>query len=205
MRLRHLVCATLLGILILNALPASAGDSDWLLRQADLEVARLTGELPADTRHFQDDFAGGTANVGTSSGRSPAVPMLLSLVLPGAGELYLGHKRGFIQIALDAASWYGAISNASKGSDKKDEYYAYADDHWFEPKLQAAYDTEWGPDRPYWNPDYDYMAGDGFDYFPDVTGGYTSLPLWVSKEADRREYYENLDEKRVDEILGGLK
>lgn len=185
--------AALLGLGLLTAAlagPATAGSPDFLLHQADLEVARLTGELPADTRDWQADV-GGTA-VGPRAGgggRSPAIPMLMSLVLPGAGEVYLGHKRGFLQIALDAASWYGAAHSAGKGDDKKDEYFAFADEHWFLGKLDAAYDSAY-LDRPDANFDYTDVVGVGSEYFG--YDGYTNIPLWVSEAADRREYYENL-------------
>ncbi len=185
--------AALLGLGLLTAAlagPATAGSPDFLLHQADLEVARLTGELPADTRDWQADVGGTTVGPRTGSGgRSPAIPMLMSLVLPGAGEVYLGHKRGFLQIALDAASWYGAAHNASKGDDKKDEYFAFADEHWFLEKLDAAYDAAY-LDRPDANFDYTEVVGVGSEYFG--YDGYTNIPLWVSEAADRREYYENL-------------
>jgi hypothetical protein len=187
----HRLVTLLVGVVLLaSALPVSAGDSSWLLYSADLEVARLTGDLPADSRDWQADVGGSSGTgVSTKSGKSPAIPMLMSLVLPGAGELYLGHKRGFLMIALDAAFWYGGFYNADQGDQKSDEYYAYADAHWFESKLDAAYDQNY-LDRPDANFDYSYMVGDGTDYFG--VDGYTNLPLWVSVEDDRREYYENL-------------
>lgn len=168
-----------------ESLPAS-----WLLRQADLEVARVTGELPADTRRWQADIGG---IGGRASGRhdhdAPLLPMLMSLVLPGAGEVYLGHKRGFLQMALDVASWYGVAHNADQGRQKRDEYYAFADRHWFEGKLDAAYDPNY-LDRPDADFDFGAVVGRGTDYFG--ISNYTDLPLWVSVVADRREYYENL-------------
>jgi hypothetical protein len=187
---RFLVLATLAALAV-SAVPAAAGNPGYLLHQADLEVARLTGELPEDTRDWQSDI-GGTRVASAAAGRSggsPAIPMLMSLVLPGAGEVYLGHKRGFLQIALDAASWYGAAYNAGKGDDMKDEYYAFADEHWFLGKLDAAYDTAY-LDRPDANFDYSDVVGVGTDYFG--YDGYQNIPLWVSEAADRREYYENL-------------
>jgi hypothetical protein len=192
MRLHRLAfLPVLLAVAATLVAPAHAGgDTGFLLRQADLEVARLTGDLPEDTRHWQGDFGGGSSmDMGGGGGRSPAIPMLMSLLVPGAGEVYLGYKRGFLQIALDAASWYGAIHYNDEGDRKADEYYAYADLHWSEGKLDAAYDSD-DLDRPDANFQYSYMVGDGTDYF-DVDG-YTDLPLWVSVEADRREYYENL-------------
>jgi hypothetical protein len=167
----------------------------WLLRQAELEVVRATGALPADTRRWQTDI-GGVREVGPSrpgERRAPLVPMLMSLVLPGAGEVYLGYKRGFLQIALDAATWYGIVHNADQGRDKRDEYYAFADAHWFEEKLDAAYDVTY-LDRQEPNYDYSQVVGVGTTYFGfnRYDDPETGLPLWVSKVDDRREYYENL-------------
>jgi hypothetical protein len=165
-------------------------DAGWQWRQADLEVARLTGRLPSD-RNFQQNGIGGVAS-GTRTGgehQAPVLPMLMSLVLPGAGEVYLGHKRGFLMMALDAASWYGMAHNADQGRTKRDEYYAFADEHWFLGKLDASYDPAY-LERSDANFDYSQVVGIGTDYF-GVTG-YTNLPLWVSAADDRREYYENL-------------
>ncbi|HOX26256.1 MAG TPA: hypothetical protein PLL30_06665 [Candidatus Krumholzibacteria bacterium] len=195
MRSHRFVPVIVLGALLTaGAAPAAAGQSGWLLRQADLEVARLTGDLPADGRDWQTDLGGSSRPAETGTRRSSAVvPMLMSLAVPGAGELYLGHKRGYLQIALDAASWYLAFDAADKGDQKESEYYAYADAHWFEEKLDAAYDAAY-LQRPDANFDYSQVVGVGTEYFdyniydnPD-----TGLPLWVSRDADRREYYENL-------------
>ena len=197
MSIRRLVPVLLLGALLIGPIPATAGQP-WLLRQADLEVARLTGELPADPRDWQSDIGGRStaATVGGDSGRrSPALPMLMSLVVPGAGEVYLGHKRGFLQIALDAASIYSAVHYSNKGQDKKDEYYAFADEHWFEGRLDAAYDSAY-LDRPDAINAYSDLVGVGLEYGfePDSEANppYTGIPLWVSAVDDRREYYENL-------------
>jgi hypothetical protein len=170
--------------------PPATFSAGWLLRQADLEVARVTGALPEDSRLWQGDIGGVSGQ--PRSGRehpAPVVPMLMSLVLPGAGEVYLGYKRGFLQMALDMASLYGAVHNADQGRQKRDEYYVFADRHWFEPKLDAAYDPNY-LDRPDADFDYSQVVGRGTDYF-GVTS-YTDLPLWVSVVDDRREYYENL-------------
>ncbi len=195
MRLPIIALVTLLASAAVLPGVAAAGDAGWLLRQADLEVARVTGSLPTAQDSWSTDVELGGSARGSRSGKSPALPMLMSLAMPGAGELYLGHKRGYLQIALDAASWYGAIHHDGKGEDLKDEYYAFADAHWSLDKLSAAYDPNWSDSQPYWNPDYDYMAGDGLAYFntPETPiDDYTDLPLWVSAVDDRREYYENL-------------
>ena len=169
---------------------ASMGAGSRLARGADLEVARVTGRLPDRGEHWAVDIGGTSAAARLDGGyKAPVVPMLMSLVLPGAGEVYLGYKRGFFQMALDVASWYGVAHNADQGKQKRDEYYAFADEHWFLGKLDAAYDPAY-LDRADANFDFAQVVGRGTDYFQ--VNGFTSLPLWVSAIDDRREYYENL-------------
>lgn len=194
MRRHELALAALLLTGALLAAPAVADDSGWLLRQADLQVAQFTGDLPASSDTWEQSSLGQSVEPRRST-RGPAIPMLMSLVLPGSGELYLGHKRGLLQMALDVGAWFGAAHHDGQGKDKEDEYYVFADAHWSEAKLAAAYDPNWSDSDPDWNPDYDYMAGDGLDYFNTAEtplDDYTDLPLWVSVVDDRREYYENL-------------
>ncbi len=187
--------------LVLIALPALADDG-WWTRQADLELASLTGTLEVQEIGGSPEF-GATADVehGGGGNFAKAVPMIMSAVLPGAGQVYLGFKQdrtsaliwgaGFI--AADIFSWSQVSKYNGEGDDKKDEYYAYADAHWSEPKLGAAYNSNYPPGGP-----YDYVANLGNEYFAFLDedgspiGGYEEIPLWVSKEDDEREYYENL-------------
>jgi hypothetical protein len=187
--------------LVLVAMPALAADG-WWTRQADLELASLTGTLAASDLGGSPEF-GETVAVSSGSGGSfgKALPMLMSAVLPGAGQVYLGLKQdrrsalvwgaGFL--AADIFSWTQVVHNNERGLEKKDEYYAFADEHWNEEKLAAAYNSGYPPGGP-----YDYVANLGTEYFhfldadQSPIGGYTEIPLWVSQEADRREYYENL-------------
>lgn len=63
--------------------------------------------------------------------KSPKLAFLMSLVLPGAGQLYAGApKRGAGFLAVEASSWvaYGLLT--SKGNEKKSEFRAFADAHW---------------------------------------------------------------------------
>lgn len=159
-------------------------------------LAVLTGALRAPdarglARESAGDEIGGSAgaadrDVVSGAGGSKVWPLLMSVVVPGAGEIYLGHEtRALPLLALDIVGWLGVKKYHDEGHDLRDQYYAYADAHWSEQKLEAAFGV----------PVDDYS---GSYYFPNVsrdpdTGLYrTSLPLWVSAEADRREYYENL-------------
>ena len=62
--------------------------------------------------------------------KSPTIAFLSSLVIPGTGELYLGKKRGYILIGLEAAFWTGFALLYTEGLDKREEYEDYADAHW---------------------------------------------------------------------------
>jgi hypothetical protein len=178
-------------VLVLAALPAQAGDG-WWMRQADLELASLTGTLEAQDLGGSPEF-GKTGDVSDDGGGglSKAVPMLMSAVLPGAGQIYLGFKRddtsalvwgaGFL--AADIFSWTQVAHNGDLGDQKKEEYYAYADVHWSEARLGAAYGEADDPGTEY----FAFL-----DEYGSPIGSYTQIPLWVSEEADRREYYENL-------------
>jgi len=186
--------------MLLLALPGLAGATaddtepfasraDWLLNRGAANLAGYGGPV------FQQTEIGGglSADQGEGIGGGAAVlPMLMSMVLPGAGEAYLGHKRGFLMMALDLAAWAGVSHFNTQGNEKRDEYYAYADDHWDEDQLVAAYN----PLHPDEN-----IAGVGNQYFQSVEPAQSTddferdeggLPLWVSFEDDRREYYENL-------------
>jgi len=161
------------------------GRAAWMLNRVDWELASLTGEL------HQEDQSGGALVMDpeitseTTKKKSTIVPILMSVVLPGSGEVYLGYKRGYFQMALDIAIWVGVAHFNSEGKAKRDEYYQFAEDHWSEDQLSAAY---WS-DHP-----NQYVAGVGLDYFTvnDSQTGYRELPLWVSREEDEREYFENL-------------
>ncbi len=155
--------------------PASAR-AGWLLARAE-GAASLQGGGGAPQSDVGGVRRAADAQAAGAGGRSKTVPLLMSLVMPGAGEAYLGHKRGYLMMAVDVASWIGVKSYHDKGNQKRDEYYAFADAHWSEARLAAAFSAI-DPDAP------------GTYYF-GVTN-HTELPLWVSLEDDRREYYENL-------------
>jgi hypothetical protein len=56
--------------------------------------------------------------------------VLYSLILPGAGHLYAGSKRGWINIGADLLSWAAYLHYRDLGKSKEDEFESYADAHW---------------------------------------------------------------------------
>lgn len=160
----------------------------WLLQRDATQTLALTGELPA----MADEFGGGAASAATDfegGKRGGALPVLASLVLPGAGEAMLGHKRGYVMMALDIFAWTRVAKYHGDGNDLRDDYYAFADAHYRDGLLAMAYiagspDIERGGVGSYYFPSYPTIA--------DSTELDGALPLYVTKEEDRREYYENL-------------
>ncbi len=72
-----------------------------------------------------------------SSGKSGKVATLLSLALPGAGELYLGSpKRAAGFLALEAFTWVSYFAWNSKGDDLKADFRVYADRNWNETRYR---------------------------------------------------------------------
>lgn len=168
----------------------AAGRAAWLLERAALQDLPLTG-LKASA----DEVGGGAATGEPATfafddgvKRGGALPVLASLVLPGAGEAMLGHKRGYLMMALDILAWTQVAAKHSDGADLRDEYYAFADEHYSDELLLQAFVTN--------STDIE-RDGVGNAYFPNVgamtdVGDLDQLPLYVTVEADRREYYENL-------------
>lgn len=190
----------ILGLLMLLAGPVladtnseSTDRASWLIQRGSLETLALTGQLES----AQGEIGGGAADnlyreeesYGSGRGPSAGLTILASAILPGAGEALMGHKRGYIMMALDVASWTQVAKNHSDGKDITDEYYAYADLHYSDANLVEGYNgASSDPER----------SGEGALYFPGITENITSvedlhfLPLYVTVEEDRREYYENL-------------
>ncbi len=121
-----------------------------------------------------------------SSARSRyALPMVLSALVPGAGEIASGHFwRGLPLVAIDVATWLGYAHSQSEGNEWQDTYEAFADLHWDEARWQtnlefAASDSA-GPNP--WSPYWDTSSPHNCD----------CSPPYIPRQEDEREYYENL-------------
>jgi len=185
-------------VCLLGAAPVLAQSPDtermsWLLNRGGLEDMALTGQ-----RFEQGEIGGGGAGLEvtefeTSSGRKKSGwPVLFSLILPGAGEASMGYTRGYFMMAADIFAWTQVSKYHSDGGDLKDEYLAYADEHYSDEMLLEGYRTGGSDDLE--------RTGQGDIYFPKMTLNkffyevvdLQQLPLYVTKEDDFREYYENL-------------
>ena len=62
--------------------------------------------------------------------KSPARAFALSLLFPGAGELYSGRKRGLVFSALEISALTTSIIYNGKGNNRKAASIAFANAHW---------------------------------------------------------------------------
>jgi hypothetical protein len=107
-----------------------------------------------------------------------AVPMLLSAIVPGAGEISMGRWwNGLPLVAADVATWLGYAHYRSEGNSRIDDYEAFADEHWSE--------VRWQENLP--------LAEDGRHYDENDPPWHCDCsPPYIPRDEDLREYYENL-------------
>lgn len=109
------------------------------------------------------------------------VPVLLSTLVPGAGEIATGHLwRGLPLVALDVATWFGYAHYQDEGEDWRAAYQAFADEHWnyetWQDTLAAYYDGQYGA---------------GYDWY-DPSAPYSCTCPYIPKDEDPQHYYENI-------------
>ncbi len=193
-RLMALSVALLMVLGIGAALAGSEGQdrAAWLLNRDGLETLALTG-MKLQQGEFGTGGGGGTefemdSEEGPSGGASAGLTMLASVVLPGSGEAIMGYTRGYFMMAADIFAWTQVIKYHNDGEDMRTEYYDFADAHYTDQRLVEGYNPS--------STDLE-RQGQGAIYFAAV-GPITDiseldrLPLYVTEEEDRREYYENL-------------
>jgi len=66
--------------------------------------------------------------------RSAVRPMLLSLVLPGAGQHVLGQRRRWAYLALEVVGWVAYLDRHGAGGDLRDRYRDFA---WEQGRIQS--------------------------------------------------------------------
>lgn len=62
--------------------------------------------------------------------RAPGLVFIASLILPGAGQLLNGDRRGYLYLAADASAWFARASYLDASRTKEGEAEEYARRHW---------------------------------------------------------------------------
>ena len=115
------------------------------------------------------------------------LPILLSALVPGAGEMYLGHwKRGIALVAVEAGAWSGYVYKHNQGLDSREEYEDFADTYWNQQRFIDNHYLVY-PSTGFTLEDLEELgqAGSGSGVWP----GYNP---WVSRADDKQHYYENI-------------
>jgi hypothetical protein len=106
--------------------------------------------------------------------KSPKKAFFYSLIVPGAGEYYAGSKiKPAVFLGLEAILWTGYAVYHKKGSNAKDDYIKFADDHY-----------QWWVFRSWW-----------LNAPTSVTDDYSHRMPWDStynRPEFNHEYYENI-------------
>jgi len=94
----------------------------------------LVGNLHADSKILLESYQPLEANFKSNDQpgeKSPVLAGVMSAVLPGSGELYVGqYLKAAIFFVVEAALITTAVVYNNKGDDKTAEFEAFADDHW---------------------------------------------------------------------------
>ena len=170
----------LMFFLIVTAATVAIADDAAVSREGWL-LARTQSSVPTlDRAALPQSDLGGMADLGGYQDNSKSKllkPILLSMLMPGLGEVSMGYRRGYALMGADLATWFGVKHFNDLGEEKRDDYYKYLDEHWSEDRLEAAFGS-----------DVNDFVG---TFYYDDAHDYTELSLWVSREDDEREYYEN--------------
>ena len=110
--------------------------------------------------------AASAADVGKPS-HDPGRMFLLSLAVPGAGQLVQGEKRGYLYLLAELSLWGGFYALDQAGLKERGEYEAFADSRWNYDKYMEWYCAECS----------------------DTSSSYDCRPL---AEYGTQEYYEDI-------------
>src|SRR3989304_7131123 len=102
--------------------------------KAQSSETNLTGNLSADSKIlFEENNFESLPQLSfqTENKKSPLLAGILSLVLPGAGEFYVGdYLKTAIFLTIEAAVITTAVIYDNKGNDQTDFFQKYANENW---------------------------------------------------------------------------
>lgn len=199
------------GVLSGNTLPASITQ---IYRQQVLygHVAYLSSGLDSSQELLTQTGANEPKE------RSVAKAAALSLLIPGAGQFYVGDRwRAVPFFLVDVAGWAAYFGFHSQGRNRETEYRAYADQHWNVLGYYAFLDTALGiADSSDFNPTgkhYDsrlqgyptsevqLVVDSGFLFSHHVPTRQGEDPLRVGDFNRNFEYYESIG--KYDQFFAG--
>ena len=100
----------------------------------DVEKLQLTGDFKTDSKIVLDSYEENKPSFlldEMPTKKSPALAGLMSAIIPGSGEFYVGeYVKSAIFFAVEVALITTAVIYDNKGDDMTAEFEAFADEHW---------------------------------------------------------------------------
>jgi len=143
--------------------------------------------------------------------KSPGRAFLMSMVVPGTGQLYADAKwRALIYAGVEAVGWTFWATSKAKGNRLEEDYQDYADQNWALDRwyINSLTNEQSGPSRGSFGSHHIYVEYQGMEYqaHEDTLNKY--LPDWESLMASgtidpirTRDFYENIG--KYDQFAGG--
>jgi hypothetical protein len=127
----------------------------------------------------------GASDQESGSGGKRYLPVLLSTLMPGVGEIYLGYRwRGAALVTLEVAAWAGYFYYRNEGLDSREAYESFADQYWNYQK--------WIGDHKDGGQGYTLEELEEAGRNKAGSQDWPGYIPWVSKEEDKQHYYENI-------------
>jgi hypothetical protein len=201
---RACAAVLLVSALAWSALPVGAAAS---FRAAGPPGSRDPGlALVSALDAREDALAAASGEEGVRPSHDPAKMLLLSLVVPGSGQLVQGEKRGYLYLLAEAAFWGGFYALDHRGLDERGDYEQFADEHWSYAAYTAWYETNCVECKR--SDDYACrpLATHGTqEYYEDI-GKYKTYWRWWHMDGDEGSIewseWSTLDEAVRDEYWG---
>jgi hypothetical protein len=170
-------------------LGVKAFDPEEVLR---LDLSRKVATPPA----LRLDGALGAPRLQFESAADPPrpegfLPVLLSVLVPGAGEIYLGYyKRGAALVLMETAAWTGYAVYRNKGLDTRTAYEQYVNEHWDQTRWLLDHPS--GPYLTLEDLEADGNSGEWKSHLKgSVSDNFFYMPF-ISRAQDKQHYYESV-------------
>src|SRR5690606_4489786 len=163
---------------------------------------QLTGNLNFDSHQISKEYSGKNVSLSfpSSDKKSPMLGGLMSLIIPGAGELYAGdYLKSVIFAAVEAAVITVALTYDGKGDTQTEKFQKFADEHWSVKRYaQWTIDNLQNPGSviydPNFNPDnYAVFNSDGSVNWTELNRLESSIGFGYSHHLPpygHQQYYE---------------